>query len=391
MKLAAAIAIAGTATTVSADPLRLRADALATTASPAGLLVLEADGAAARGGLSAEAVVWIAGARTPGEDTSGDVLVIAVDATSKNARQRARFGRFVSLLGALRPVHVDGATLRLRLPREFDVEGVAGMPVVASGLVTGRSWDWIAGGRIARRLGDYGSVGVAYAQRRDAGQLMTEEVGADFGAAIDKRHDIGTRAAYDLANPGLAEVGVSASRRGKAVRTEVYARHRASSHLLPATSLFSVLGDVPSQRVGTVVTWRAAPRLDLIADVAARRIDDDFAEELVGRARLRLDDRGTSAVTGELRRSGGDTEAWSGARVAARIALPHALALATELELVIPDQDRGTGAVWPWSLVALTWERASWSAAIAVEASASPEYRYRVDALFQLSRRWSVK
>jgi hypothetical protein len=390
MKLGAIIAIATLATSAAADPLRLRADALASTASPAGLLVLGADGAA-RGGLSAEAVVWIAGARSPGEGTSGDVLVIAVDAASKDGRRRARFGRFVSLLGALRPVHVDGATLRLRLPRRLDVEAVAGMPVVASGLVTGRSWDWIVGGRIARRLGDYGSVGVAYAQRRDAGRLATEEVGADFGAAIDKRHDVGARAAYDVATPGLAEVGISASRKTKGVRTELYARHRASSHLLPATSLFSVLGDVPSQRVGTVVTWKAAPRLDLIADVAARRIDDDYAEELVGRARLRLDDRGTSAVTGELRRSGGDIEAWSGARIAARIALRHALTLATELELVIPDEDRGKGAVWPWSLVALTWQRASWSSAIAVEASASPEYRQRVDVLFQLSRAWSIQ
>ncbi len=392
MKSAALIAIAGAASvaaTASANPLRLRADALATTASPAGLLVLEADGAV-RSGMSAEAVVWVAGAQTPGEDTSGDVLVIAVDATSKNARRRARFGRFVSLLGALRPVHVDGATLRLRLPRQFDVEAVAGMPVVASGLVTGRSWDWIAGGRVARRLGDYGSFGVAYAQRRDAGRLATEEIGADLGAAIDKRHDVGARAAYDLVNPGLAEVGISASRRTKGVRTEAYARHRASSHLLPATSLFSVLGDVPSQRIGTVVTWRAAPRLDVIGDVAARRIDDEYAEEVTGRARLRLDDRGTSSVAGELRRSGGDDSGWTGVRAAARIALPRSLALATELELVVPD-DGDRGAVWPWALVAITWERGAWSAAVAVEASASPEYRHRFDGLLQLSRRWSVK
>lgn len=389
MKVAAVIAIASAATAVSADPLRLRADALASTSSPAGLLVLEADGAL-RSGMSAEAVVWIAGARTPGEDMSGDVLVIAVDAKSRNAQRRARIGRFVSLLGALRPVHVDGATVRLRLPRKFDVEAVAGIPVVPSGLVTGRSWDWIAGGRIARRLGDYGSFGVAYAQRRDAGRLATEEIGADFGAALDKQHDLGVRAAYDLVHPGLAEVGVSASRRAKAVRTEVYARHRASSHLLPATSLFSVLGDVPSQRVGTVVTWRAAPRLDLIGDVAARRLDEDFAEEICGRARLRLDDRGTSAVTGELRRSGGDVSGWTGARAAARIALLRSLAVATELELVIPDNgDKGT--VWPWGLVAMTWVRGSWSAAVAVEASASPEYRRRVDGLLQLSRRWSIE
>jgi hypothetical protein len=390
MKLAAILAVASTASVGAADPLRLRADALATTASPAGLLVLEADTGVGTG-LSAEAVVWVAGARAPGEQASGDVLVIALDATSEDGRARGRIGRFVALLGALRPVHVDGTALRLRLPRRFDIEAVAGVPVVPTGVGTSRSWDWMVGTRVVRRLGDYGSVGLAYAHRRDAGRLAMEELGADFGVAIGPRHDVGVRAAYDLANPGLAEVGVSTSRRTKHVRSELYARHRASSHLLPATSLFSVLGDVPSQRVGSVTTWRAAPRLDVIADVAVRRIDDALAEELAGRARLRLDDRGTSVVSGELRRSGGDLEAWTGARVAARIALPRSCSLATELELAMPDDDRGKGAIWPWALVAVSWQRASWSAAVALEASASPEYRHRTDALFQLSRRWSVR
>ncbi|MDB4960098.1 MAG: hypothetical protein JWP01_97 [Myxococcales bacterium] len=390
MKLAPLVGIALAAAPVAADPLRLRADALATTASPAGLLVLEADGAL-RSGMSAEAVVWMAGDRTSGEGASGDVLVIAVQAQTKTGFARGKVGRFVSSLGALRPVHVDGGALRLRLPKRFDAEVFAGMPVSPAGFIDGRSWDWIAGGRVARRLGDYGSVGVGYAQRRDAGRLATEELGLDAGAAIDKRHDLGARLAYDLVTPGLAEVGVSASRRTGGVRTELYARHRSPSHLLPATSLFSVIGDVPSQRAGTVITWRAAPRLDLIADLAARRVDDEYGEELVGRARLRLDPRGASVVGGELRRSGGGLSAWTGVRALARIALPHAFAIATELELVIPDEDRGRGGVWPWGLVATTWERSDWQAAVAVEASASPEYRHRIDALFQLSRRWSVK
>ena len=387
MKRVMMAALSVLATPVAADPLRLRADALATTASPAGLLVLEADGAV-RSGMSAEAVVWIAAVRAPGEDASGDVLVVAVSSRSKSGRTHGKVGRFVSMLGALRPVHVDGGALRVRLPRRLDVEVVAGIPVIPSGFVTGRSWDWIVGGRIARRLGDYGSFGVAYAQRRDAGRLASEELGADAGAAIDKRHDVGARVAYDIATPGLAEVGVSASRRGKAVRTEIYARHRSPSHLLPATSLFSVLGDVPSQRAGTVITWRAAPRLDLVADLAARRIDDDYGEEVTGRARLRLDDPGTRVVSAELRRSGGTGSSWTGARVAARIGLPHALTFATELELVIPDDDRGLGSVWPWALVATSWKHGCWESAVAIEASASPEYRHRIDALFQLSRRW---
>jgi hypothetical protein len=384
-----ALAIAAVAVPAAADPLRLRADALATTASPAGLLVLEADGAM-RPGLSAEAVVWMAGDRTPGEDVSGDVLVIAVHARTKDERVAAQFGRFVSTLGALRPVHVDGATARVRLPRRFDVEAVAGVPVLL-GLGTARSWDWFAGGRVSRKLGDSGSVGIAYGERRDHGELASEEIGVDAGAQFAKDADAGARVAYDLANPGLAEVGVSASHRHGGLRAELYGGYRAVSHLLPATSLFSVIGDVPAERVGVVVTWRAAPRLDVIADVAGRRADHDYGEELVGRARLRLDDRGTSVLSGELHRTGGSADAWTGARGAARIALAHELAVSTELELVVPDTDRGKGTVWPWGLVSASWHHGDWEAAIAVEASASPEYRQRLDGLFQLARRWSVR
>jgi hypothetical protein len=381
--LALVLALASDA---AADPLRLRADALATTTSPAGLLVLEADGTQ-RAGVGAEAVVWIGGAPAPGQDVTGDVLVIAVRGQMRSGRVGARLGRFVSTLGALRPVHVDGIATRVRLPRRFDVELVGGIPVVP-GLATSRSWDWVVGTRLARRIGDGGSVGVAYAQRRDEGRLSSEELGADAGFAIGKRLDAGARVAYDLANPGIAEIALTSSYRRRCVRAELYAIHREASHLLPATSLFSVIGDVPSQRVGSVVTWRAAPRLDLIGDVGARLVDTDVGAELVGRARLRLDDRGTSALTGELRRSGVGDDEWSGLRGAARIALPRSLSISTELELVIPDVDRGRGVVWPWALAAVGWDNGEWQAALAVEASASAEYRHRVDVLAQLGRRW---
>ena len=371
-----------------ADPVRLRADALATTASPAGLLVLETDGAM-QPGLSAEAVVWVAGMREPETDATGDVLVIALRARDPQGRASAQLGRFVAMLGALRPTHVDGVAGRMRLPRRFDVEAFAGVPVLPTVVAKSRAWDWIAGGRVARRIGDYGSVGVAYAQRRDGGRLASEEVGADVGVAITARDDVGARLAYELVNPGVAEASFSASRRTKIWRAELYARHRASSHLLPATSLFSVLGDVPSQRAGAVLTWRAAPRLDLIGDIAGRRVDDDVDEELVVRAHLRLDDRGASALSGELRRSGGPS-GWTGARGVAQVAVSKTVTVSSELELVLPDDDRGTGGVWPWALVAAAWKHGGWESAIAIEASASPEYRHRVDGLLQLSRRWSA-
>jgi hypothetical protein len=391
MKLlpALAVAVAALAPGAAADPLRLRADALATTASPAGLLVLDASGAA-QPGLSAEAVVWVAGTGTDtmhGDDAHGDVLVIAIDAHTADGAAAARLGRFVSSLGALRPEHVDGAAVRLRLPYRVDVEAVGGVPVLP-GLTMSRTWDWMAGGRVARRFGGWGSAGIAYEQIRDDGRLVTEEVAADVGAALGRRDDVGARAAYDVANPGLAEVSLTASHRTEHLRAEVYAGHLAASHLLPATSLFSVIGDVPSQRAGAVLTWTAAPRLNLTAEAGARRVDSDYAPELTARARLKLDDRGASALSAELRRSGVGSEAWTGARGAARVALGHALWASTELELVRPDDPRGRGALWPWALAALNWDRGDWQAAAAVEASASPEYRSRVDGLFQLSRRW---
>ena len=381
-----ALACVLAASAASAEPLRLRADALATTTSPAGLLVLEADGQA-RENVTAEAVVWMAGAQ---EDSDGDVLVIAVRAHAFDGRANARLGRFVSTLGALRAAHVDGGALRFRLPYQFDVEAVGGIPVMP-GLETSRSWDWLAGGRIARRIGDGGSVGIAYAQRRDVGMLVTEEVGADAGFAITEKIDAGARAAYDVANPGIAEIALTACRRGKSVGAESYSIHRQPSHLLPATSLFSVIGDVPSQRAGAVFTWKAAPRLDLIADTGARKIDDDYGVELVGRARLRLDDRGTSLVGAEVRRSGVADDEWTGVRGTARIALGRRFTASTEVELVIPDVDRGRGRVWPWALGAVSWECGDWQAAIAAEASSSPEYTSRFDVLGQLARRWGTK
>jgi hypothetical protein len=121
-----------------------------------------------------------------------------------------------------------------------------------------------------------------------------------------------------------------------------------------------------------------------------RYADGDTAPEIVLRAKLRLDARGVSALSAELRRDGVGDSQWTGARGTARIALPHSLTASTELELVVPDHDHGLGAVWPWALVALGWDNGTWHTALACEADASPEDRRRVDVLVQLGRQWSV-
>ena len=145
-----------------------------------------------------------------------------------------------------------------------------------------RAWDWLAGGRIGRRLGDWGGVGVAALERRSQGRLDVRELGVDAAVAY-RKSDLAARAVLDAIDPTLADVDVAVTHRMGGLRVELAGQHRVASHLLPATSLFTVLGDVASERVGAAVRWRAAPRLDLLADVGARRvagpIEDDGATE----------------------------------------------------------------------------------------------------------------
>jgi hypothetical protein len=104
---------------------------------------------------------------------------------------------------------------------------------------------------------------------------------------------------------------------------------------------------------------------------------------------LRLDDAGKGAITGELRRTAVVDGGWYGARVAARV--PRGRFTATvEGELVLPDEDRGRGTVWPWAMAALGWAHGAWDAALACEASSTPSDRYRLDVLAQVGRRWEA-
>src|SRR5262249_14854987 len=121
----------------SADPIRLRGDALATVQAPAGLMTLEAAG---RGQpwLDGEASVWFGA----GDDTQANALVVAVRIKDPKRRGSLRLGRQVVTVGALRPLHLDGAYSIVRLPDRMSLEGFGGIPVEPS---LARSWDWATG------------------------------------------------------------------------------------------------------------------------------------------------------------------------------------------------------------------------------------------------------
>ena len=390
-----AVAIMVAPAIVHADPLRLRGDALATVQAPAGLMTLEASDKA-RPWLDAEASVWFGA----GDETQANALIVAVKLRDPHRRGVLKLGRQVVIAGALRPIHVDGADTLVRLPNRATVEVFGGIPVEP--ISAERAWDWVVGARAAQAIGK-ASVGFAYLQERDHGELATHEFGLDASAPIGERIDLGGAAALDLINVGLAEVRASAAWRAKLVRAELFTSYRVPAHLLPATSLFSVLGDVPATRAGATGKWRAAPRLDVDATLAIRiagaeptdpgvmPIGASVHEDLAAGTRLRLDDRGVSSLGLELRRQGAPDGGWTGARGSGRLALADDWTTSAELELVVPDDSKGRGRVWPWALGAVTWRPSEgWELAGAVEASATPQYRSRLDVLVRLSRAWDL-
>jgi hypothetical protein len=392
-RLAAALALA-LPSVAAADPLRLRGDALATTAAPAGLLVLDASDRS-RPWLDAEALIWLGasagdglGVHQDGDGAAADALVVAVTLRDPQRRGTLRLGRQVVVAGALRPVHLDGADGHARLPGAIDAQVFAGIPVVPG--LGPDAYDWAAGARLSRRLGA-ARAGVAWLQVRDRGALATHEVAADIAWVPDAPVDLAAGAAWDLAGEALAKVDASASWRRPRSRLELFASHRAPAHLLPATSLFTVLGDVDVSRGGVAGRWRVAPRLDLEATADVRFSDESIDPEASAEADLALDPGRRSRALVEVRRQGELGDGWTGGRGALRVAVTERWSAAAELELVIPDEARGRGALWPWALVALACRPApGWELAAGVEASASPADRWRVDGIARLSRLWEL-
>jgi hypothetical protein len=401
----AAVTLSGT--TAGADPLRLRGDAYAQTPQPSGLLVLQGEDRA-KPWLSAEALAWLgtgvertgldrtgtdgaradrAGAAGTGAGSTGDVLTLIVRARDPEGRGEVRAGRFLVATGAIRPLHIDGASALGRTPWGTSVEAFGGAPVVPR--FGEREYDWAVGGRAAQTLAQRATLGFAYLHRRDRGRLADEEIGGDFAAVPMRGIDLATRAAYDLVTLGVTDALASVAFRTTDLRVELFGTRRSPSRLLPATSLFSVLGDVPSTRAGTTIFWRAAPRLDVLATMATQIIDGRVGGDGTLRTTLRTNEEGTASVGLELRRQAVPGAAWSGIRAIGTAPITTRLRTAAEIEIARSDEPDRRGDVWPWALVALTWRvTPSWDIAAAAEASATSTSRSELVALLRASYAW---
>jgi hypothetical protein len=368
----------------SAEPYRIRADALALAQAPSGLLLVESEANPLQA-IGAEAVVW-----TGTESPNGDVLVALLRARDPDGRGELRAGRMILSTGAVRPVQIDGLWARGRTPWGGNLEVFGGAPVVPA--FGERSFDWLLGTRASFVRDELGTVGVSIFEQRDRGRLAHEEAGLDAAASPVHWLDLTSTLAYDLLTPGIVEARAAAAARWAPLRIEAFAARRSPGRLLPATSIFAALGDVPSDRVGLDGQVQVAPRLDMGATGSVLVIDDTLGALLEARAVLRLDDRGAGALRGELHWSHAAATGWTGLRVALRLPLVERLTESCEVEIVLPQQDafrQGRDRVWPWALVSLDYALAPrWEAAAAIELDASPEKTTEVDALARLTWRW---
>jgi hypothetical protein len=320
-------------------------------------------------------------------DHTGDVLTLVVRARDVEGRGEARAGRFLVATGAVRPLHIDGASGIARTPWGTSLEAFGGVPVVAR--FGERDYDWAVGGRLAQTVADRATLGFAYLQRRDRGRLSDEEVGGDLAVIPIRGIELASRAAYDLVSPGLTDALASVGFRTTDFRVELFGTRRSPSRLLPATSLFSVLGDIPSTRAGTTIRWLAAPRLDLLATAATTIIDDRVGGDGTLRATLRTNEEGTGSIGLELRRQAVPSAQWSGIRAIGTAPILPRLAVAAEVEVARADNPAGRGDIWPWALVALTWRATrSWDFAAAAEGASTATARSELTALLRASYAW---
>jgi hypothetical protein len=368
-----------------ADPLRLRGDAYAQTSSPVGLLVLQGEDRM-HPTVDAEAVAWLGVRDTP--DVTGDVQTLTVRVRDVDGRGEARFGRFLFSAGAIRPLHVDGARGLVRTDVGTSFEAFAGAPVVPRFAV--HEFDWAGGGRVAQSIGSWLTFGGAFVERRAAGSVSTREIGPDFAIAPAPWIDLAARAAFDLVDRAPTDALASIAFRFGDARLEAYGTRRSPSHLLPATSLFSVLGDVPATTAGASFRWRAAPRLELMTTGATVQRTDSLGGSASARTTLALDDAWTGSVAVELRRDSVSTARWWGARTILVVPFTKSLRGATELEIVRPDDPPGKNAFWPWALFAATWRAPKgWDVAAGVEIAGTRDDRREVTAMLRAS--WAME
>jgi len=363
------------------DALRLRGDAMVQTRSPVGLLMLRGEDRV-RPWVDVEAVAWL-GARES-VDATGDVQTLTIRLRDPHGLGEVRAGRFVFTAGAIRPLHLDGVRALGRAPFGGTLEVFAGSAVAPR--FGNRMFDYAVGGRAGQAFGTSAILGLSYVMRRRGGQLADEEIGADTALSPTRWLDVAGRIGIDLASRGPADALASIGAHNKETRLEGFLTYRSAARILPSTSLFSVLGDIPATTSGATLRHRIAPRLDLMGTGGAIFQGSELGGYFTGRANLALDDDWAGNIGVEVRRQYLDKARWVGVRALLGLPLGASFRFATELELVRPDDQKGGTRLWPWALAAIAYRAPKgWDFAAGVEALRTRDDRNELHALLRVT------
>lgn len=278
--------------------------------------------------------------------------------------------------GAIRPIHLDGVRALGRAPFGTTLELFGGAPVAPR--LGSRMFDTAFGGRVGQPIGTVAILGVSYLMQRKDGRIADQEVGPDLAVSPTKHLDIAGRFAMDLVTRGLSDALVSVGAHKGGVRAEGFLTHRSPSRILPSTSIFTVLGDVPSTTMGGTFRYKVAPRLDLLGTGGAINMGTDVGAFATARATLALDDDALGTLGVEVRRQSVAGARWTGARALLGLPLGGSVRVATEVEVVRHDDGRW----WPWGLLALAYRAPrGWDFVAGVEAVTTRDERRELHAL----------
>lgn len=331
--------------------------------------------------VDVDALVFV-GANT--DAWQGDVLSVSLLLREPHGIGQARLGRFIVGTGAVGPVQIDGGELTLRAFPGSSLSVFGGAPVVPE--FGPRPFDWVVGGRLGQQLfRDKLGLGVSYFHRRDDGQLDAEELGGDASleaASWLSFHAIGS---WSLIADGLAELRGAALLHNAGWQVELFGTRRIAARLIPATSLFSVIGAAASSTGGAEASWRAFPRLQVGGTFALEGLDDELGYRAALRSTLSLADSGPGQIGVEAIRRKLAEEGFVGGAIRAQVPIGAVVQAHASAELVAADQPRDRGKLWPWLRAGASWMASEhWLLAAAVGLRATPEYSRDVYAMVRV-------
>jgi hypothetical protein len=319
------------------------------------------------------------------DGATGELVVMTARLNEPTGHLDARLGRFVLSTGAVRPVHIDGGSVRVSGAWGTALEAFGGVPVLPR--YASRSYDWLVGGRLSQRVGRWGALGASFVERRQHGARTAQEIGADLVAYALRDLSVSGRFSYDLVSRGVSEVQASGSYGSPDRRIELFTSVRNASLILPLTSLFSVLSDAVSLQAGASGRYRVAPRLRVGALAGYRAQGDLAGVRLRFDATLWLDDEGSGAIEGAITRDGVEGQQWTGLRALFYRDVIERLRVMAELELVRSDRDDAAlGRIWPWGRVSGRYSFLEhFSISVGAEGSASPQFVRLFQGLVRLA------